>query len=203
MSDCMVIGKPNVGKTCFVLNFAEYMGLEKLKLYKKQTTGYTTIESYGIDEARKELISEKNNHTDNLQSIKINIQSGKVEKTLKIIDSCGIKNGIHPDPKIRKAMAFTIENIKKCNLILHIIDITQININKNKKSPLSCVDEMIFNYSRSENNYAMLLNKIDLKKYSSNLDFIKKHYNLNYIISISALYKKGFKDVKRLVLKYV
>ncbi|MFW5998355.1 MAG: GTPase [Bacillota bacterium] len=201
MEECMVIGRPNAGKTCFVLNFAEYMGLKKLKLYKKQTAGYTTIQNYGIDEARNKLISKKSNYTKNLQSIKITIPKGKVKKTLKIVDSCGIKNGIHPDPGIREAMANTIKNIKKANLILHIIDISRIN--PQSESILTSVDKMIYNYSRIENNYVILLNKIDLEKYKKNIDLIKKHYHSQNIVSISALYKKGFKNVKKMVLKYV
>ena len=201
MTDCMVVGRPNVGKTCFVLNFAEYMGLKKLKLHLRQTAGYTTIKNYKIEDAREELVSDKMNFTDNLQFVKLKIPVGKIEKDVKIIDSCGLKNGIHPDQKIRKAMAATIRNLTNSNLILHIIDVSSIDINDEKL--LSPIDKMILNYSSLNNNYAILINKIDIPEYKSNIDIIKNQYSSIYMIAISALYKKGFKEVKKLVLKYV
>ncbi|WP_167935764.1 GTPase domain-containing protein [Halothermothrix orenii] len=192
---------PNVGKTCFVINFAEYLGLDRLKLSIKQPAGYTSIRSYSVTEAREQLVSPESNFTDSVQSIDIEIPSGKVIKKLKIIDSCGLGDGIHPEYEVRLAMATTIRLIKNSDLILHIIDLTQLNMNSDEL--LQSVDKMIMNYASLEKNYAILANKVDLKTVKDRVNLLKNVINDKVIIPISALYKYGFKEVKKLVLSYV
>ena len=201
MNDCLVVGRPNVGKTCFVVNFADYMGLEKLKVHIKQPAGYTSIKNFEIEDARHELISNKPNFTKNIQIVKLEIPAGKVTKTLKIIDSCGLKNGIHPERKIRKAMAATISKMENSNLILHIIDIK--NLNPEQDDFLLPVDRLILNFSRIDKNYVVLINKTDLKEFRENINLFKNNIDSSHVIPISAVYQKNFKEVKRVVLEYV
>lgn len=201
MTECLVTGMPNVGKTCFVINFAEYMGLKELKFYIRQLAGYTSVRRYSPEDARNELISEESNFTREIQSVKLEIPSGKVFKELEIIDSCGLSEGIHPDAEIRLAMAQTIRLIRESNLILHMIDLT--NISKEKEDILLPLDRMIMNYASLEKNYAILANKIDLHSAKENLKILRENFISKKIIPISALYWLGFQEVKRLVLNYV
>ncbi len=202
MSDCLVTGMPNVGKTCFVINFAEYMGLKELKFHVRQIAGYTSISSYTPGEARDKLISVQSNFTRDIQSINLEIPAGKTIKNLAIIDSCGLSDGIHPDAEVRQAMASTIKLIRASNLILHMIDITNIK-NDEDNNLLLPIDRMILNYASEKKNYAILVNKIDLNYAAKNLQLFKKSIKGKLIIPISALYQKGFKEVKRLVFSYV
>lgn len=201
MTDCLVTGMPNVGKTCFVINFAEYMGLKKIKFHVKRQPGYTSINSYSPGEAKEKLISANSNNTRNVQKVKIEIAKGKTTKKLEIIDSCGLSEGIHPDEKIREAMAETIKLIRKNNFILHIIDIT--NIHPDNDDILNPVDRMIMEYACLKKNYSILANKIDLAYARNNIKIIKEKFSNIIIIPISSLYQRGFKEVKKLVLKYV
>lgn len=203
MTDCLVTGMPNVGKTCFVVNFAEFMGLKELKFHVKQVAGYTSISSYTPKEARNKLISVKENSTREVQKIKLEIPKGKTIKELDIIDSCGLSNGIHPEEEVRLAMAKTLRLIRESKCILHIIDISNININRNEEKILSPIDRVILNFACIEKNYAILANKIDLSVGRENVNILKKKFNNIIIIPISALYQKGFKEVKKLVLNYV
>lgn len=204
MSDCLIVGRPNVGKTSFVINFAEYMGLKKLKIHVKQPAGFTSIKNYMIKDARNILISEKPNFTKNIQIIKLEIPAGKINKSLKLIDSCGLENGIHSDENIRKSMAVTLKKITKTKLILHIIDINKLIENINNKEILSTIDKMIFKYTKSDKNYAILLNKIDLiDSIKNELELIKRRLDFEYIIPISAVNQTGFQKVKEMVLNYV
>ncbi len=201
VTDCLVVGKPNVGKTCFVINFAAYMGLKKLKFYIKQPAGFTSTKSYSINIARNKLISTEANYTRNIQAVKLTLPIGKVDKELKIVDSCGLREGIHPDAKIRMAMATTIKHLQNSKLILHIIDLT--NISRNTDDILPSIDRMIVNFASIDKNYAIIVNKIDLKEYIDNLTLIKKKLTNKVIIPISALYQKGLEEIKTFVLKYV
>ncbi len=204
MSDCLIVGRPNVGKTSFVINFAEYMGLEKLKIHVKQPAGYTSIKKYMIKDARNILVSEKPNFTKNIQIIKIEIPAGKITKTLKLIDSCGLENGIHSDENIRKSMAVTLKKITKTKLILHIIDINQLIENIDNKKILTAIDKMIYKYTKIDKNYAILLNKIDLiNSFKNKFNLIRQKLDFEYVIPISAVNQTGFQKVKKMVLNYV
>ncbi|MFW6281698.1 MAG: GTPase domain-containing protein [bacterium] len=201
MTDCLVTGMTNVGKTSFVINFADYMGLKKLKFHVKQVAGYTAINSYTPDEARDKLISIDENSTIDIQQIKLKIPRGKTFKELTIIDSCGLTEGIHPEEEIRLAMAKTIHLIRTSKCILHIIDISTINTEV--ENPLLPIDKMILDYACNKQNYAILANKIDLIYASINLEILKEKVSDVVIIPISALYKQGFNDIREMVLSYV
>lgn len=201
MSDCLITGMPNVGKTCFVINFAEYMGLQNLKFHVRQVAGYISVRNYSPGEARDELISQEKNYTRDIQSIKLEIPVGKVFKELEIIDSIGLCSGIHPEAELRMAMAQTIRLMRESKLILHLIDISTIN--SRAEELLEPIDRMIMNYASLEKDYAILANKIDLLLTDDNLKELRSRYGSRQIIPISALYQQGFRDVKRLVLNYV
>lgn len=203
MNNCLVTGMSNVGKTCFVINFAEYMGIKELKFHVKQVAGYTAINSYTPNEARKKLISVKENSTREVQIIKLEIPKGKTIKELQLIDSCGLSDGIHPEEEIRLAMAKTLKLIRDSNFILHIIDVSNIDKNKKGKDILLPIDRLILNYASLEKNYAILVNKIDLSFARSNFKLLKSRLKDIIIIPISALYQQGFKEVKKMVLSYV
>ncbi len=202
MTDCLVTGMTNAGKTCFVINFAEYMGLKELKLDVRQPAGYTAMRSYSLGEARSQLISAKENFTRDVQAVKLEVPSGKVFKELKIIDSCGLSDGIHPDEEVRLSMAYTLRMLRESKLILHIIDLT--NINPGSDDILLPIDRMIMDYASLEKDYVILANKIDLNHVRKNLEiFMGRFGSSKKVIPISALYKEGFKEVKQLVLANV
>lgn len=203
MKKCLVTGMPNVGKTCFVINFAEYMGVKELKFHVRQRAGYTAINSYSLSEARKKLISVKENTTKEVQLIKLEINKGKTIRELQLIDSCGLSDGIHPDEEVRLAMAGTLRLIRDTEFILHIIDIKNIKNDKKGKDILLPVDRLILDYASMEKKYAILANKMDLSFAEMNLKILKKNIKDIIIIPISALYKEGFKEVKKMVLSYV
>ncbi len=199
MLNCLIVGMPNVGKTYFLISFAEYMGLKKIQLNLKMKAGMNTAVNYSLEEARDKLVSDKENYTRDLQYININIRIGKAEKKIKIIDTCGLHEGIHPEQEIRKSMAETIDEITKSNLVLHVIDIKNIYKNNNV---LYAVDQMIYNYAQKKTNYVIIVNKIDLKNYLNNLKIIRKKLSSTIIIPVSAFKKKGFDNVKYLVNNY-
>lgn len=201
MTDCLVTGMTNVGKTCFVINFAEYMGLKELKLDIRQPAGFTSARSYSLVEARNQLVSTKKNFTREIQSVKMEVPVGKVYKELKIIDSCGLSEGIHPEEEIRLSMAHTIRLLRESNLIMHIIDLS--NIKPEREEILLPIDKMIMDFASLEKNYVILANKIDLDFVKNNLKVLLEKYSTKKIIPISALYKQGFNEVKHLVLKNV
>ncbi|MCK4258323.1 MAG: 50S ribosome-binding GTPase [Halanaerobiales bacterium] len=197
MSRCLILGRPNVGKTCFSLNFAEYMGLKQIRMTVKEPAGFMAIHTYKIDEAREELISPELNRTRSLNSLDLKLPLGKGKGRLTLIDSCGLDDGIHPEYEVRKAMAQTIGEIKECEIVLHMIDLSKVVRNNKLTFPL--IDNMIYNYVGSKQAYALLANKIDLQGSKEHLEFLKKELKKVLIIPISALFQLGFREVKSFV----
>lgn len=203
MTDCLVTGMPNVGKTCFVINFAEYMGLKELKFHVRQTAGYTSVNSYSPSEARNKLVSISENSTRIIQIIKLEIPKGKNIKELQILDSCGLSEGIHPEEDVRLAMAKTLRLIRESNCVLHMIDAAKLNMDNIERGILLPIDRLIFDYASLEKNYAILANKIDLLESEDIINILKEKLKDTIIIPLSAIYQKGFNTVKNLVLNYV
>ena len=197
MSRCLIIGRPNVGKTCFTLNFAEYLGLKKIKMTIQQPAGYLATQTFAIKEAREELISTEPNKTRSLKFIDLNLPMGKSKGQLTLIDSCGLADGIHPDWEIRKAMSETIRQINESQIILHLIDLSKLEQDKLPK--ITIIDDMLLKYVQSFPAYAILANKIDLESAQKGLDFLHKELKKILIIPISALYQLGFREVQRFV----
>ena len=197
MSRCLVLGMSNVGKSCFAINFAEYMGLKEIKMTIKEPAGYKTIHTYLINEAKAELISVHPNRTRSLYSLDLDLPIGKGKGRLTLIDSCGLSDGIHPDEQVRKAMAHTIRQIKGSEIVLHMIDLWRFIKNSDRK--LAIIDEMIMNYVSKPQAYAILANKIDLSGTESGLEYLKNTLKKIKIIPISALYQTGFSEVKSFV----
>lgn len=198
MSKCLIVGMPNVGKTCFTLNFAEYLGLKKIRMTIKQPAGFLATQTYEINEAREELISAEPNKTRSLHSMDIDLPLGKGKGRLSLIDSCGLADGIHPDYEIRKAMAQTIGQIRESEIVLHIIDLTQV-VEQGTPPRLPLIDNLILNYVGPRQAYAILANKIDLSNTAAGLLFLDSVLVKIRVIPISALYQKGFREVKSFV----
>ena len=100
-------------------------------------------------------------------------------------------------------MARTLRLIRDTEFILHIIDIKNINKDKKDKDILFPIDRLILDYASLEKRYAILANKMDLSFAEMNFRILKKNLKDIIIIPISALYKEGFKEVKKMVLSYV
>lgn len=194
MSSALVMGQPNVGKTSFTLNFADYLGVRRLKLTIRQPEGFSSTCSYFIHEAREKLISSKPNETLNLQSITLSLPMGKGRKAFQLLDSCGLSEGIHPEAEMRKAMSQTIRFINQCELIFHLMDVSRIN-------GKGTMDHQINSYASLRPVYCLLVNKMDLPEGEKNYPLLKERYSHHPIIPISATKKEGFKEVKIFLMK--
>lgn len=198
MSRCLIIGMPNAGKTCFTLNFAEYLGLKQIRMTIKQPAGFLATQTYELNEAREELISAEPNKTRSLHCIDLALPLGKGKGKLTLVDTCGLTDGIHPDYEVRKAMAQTIGQIRGSGIVLHIMDLSQIK-EKDQKLQIPLIDAQILKYVNSTQAYAVLANKVDLNGTEKIVQSLKKELRKVMVIPISALYQRGFREVKSFV----
>lgn len=201
MTESLILGQTNVGKTCFAINFADYLGVKELKFTIRQPAGFVSTRTYQLQTAREKLICPEAHTTKEIKQIQLKLPAGKGHKKLNLTDTCGLIEGIHPKKKIRKAMAQTLAKIQDSEIILHLIDLSKLKNNSTKEIP--DLDLEIYNYCRVKKCYAILANKIDLKIAQDNLTFLKEQLKDEVIIPISALYQQGFKEVKKFLLKNV
>ncbi len=193
---CIIVGRPNSGKTSFLINFAAYLGLNSLKISVRRPQGYLANQTMTIARARSNLITCHSHTTRNLQSIKIVLPKGKRGKEIEIIDTCGLAEGIHPDREVRMGMAQTIEKILLCKMALHILDLSAI------EKTTSTVDNELYQYLKNSVGYALLANKIDKEDALAKITHVRNTFSSVPVFPISALYSRGFKEVYRFVLAY-
>ncbi|MCT4618745.1 MAG: 50S ribosome-binding GTPase [Marinisporobacter sp.] len=200
MKKCLIVGRPNAGKTLFMINFAEYVGLKHLEIKFLGKDKSLDYQRYTIEEAREILSSDIPYKTNCLQSIEIKIPVLKGKKTLSLMDSSGLIDGIHKNIQIRRAMAQTLGAITESNMILHMIDASQID-EKNIKNSIGEVDYQLAQYGLIKEGYMILANKVDLLERKTPIIQLQKEFPDHYIVPLSAQTREGFGEVRSFVCR--
>jgi 50S ribosomal subunit-associated GTPase HflX len=202
MRNCLVIGRTNVGKTIFCLNFAEFLGLQRMDVYFQLPDGTTRQRKYNVSTAREELSSTEAHHTRSLQSISLELPRGKGMRQLKLTDSTGLVDGIHPDLEMREAMAQTLEELRRADCVLHLVDASEIMKAGGLKN-LGELDLQIAELGSRKSGYLCLANKVDLPDGQRGFKLLEKEMKGLNLLPISALYRQGFREVKDHVWRLV
>lgn len=198
MRQCIIIGKTNVGKTLFLINFTEYLGAKYFSIKSIDKKGLETSDRMSTRNAILRYVDTNAHKTRRVQSVTVNIPIGKGKKKIEIIDTVGFTDNIHPDVSIRKAISRTLALVRSSDVILHMLDANAAK-NKELSSSMGEVDYQIAQFAQLKRGYAILANKMDLPAANQGLVKIKQEFNENLIFPISALYRKGFKEVKTFV----
>ncbi|SNR87990.1 small GTP-binding protein domain-containing protein [Anaerovirgula multivorans] len=201
MSNCILLGKPNVGKTSFFLNFAEYLGMNSCILEFTDFEGKKSVKKYSIKAAKSYLISSTAFKTKEVCKMKLSIPIYKGKTDIVLLDTGGLIDGINKDESIRISMAETLKHLYIANIIIHMIDASSIY--KKQTSTISEIDYQINQYGNSKGAYCILANKIDLREGLEGLEFLKKEFKDTYIIPTSALKQIGFKEVRKFVSRNI
>jgi dihydroflavonol-4-reductase len=190
MKTCTIIGKTNVGKTVFFLNFTKYLGANLFEIEYINIDGTKTREKLNHRQAVLKLVDNKTHKTRCIQSLVVNMPMGKGKKKIQLIDTAGLIDRIHPDSNIRKSISQTLSVIRESDVVLHIIDASTA---KRKELPSSMgeVDYQVAQFAQLKRSYAILANKMDLPEAELGLEKVRAEFRGNFIIPISALYKKG------------
>jgi len=198
LKKCTIIGKTNVGKTVFLINFAEYLGLKTLEIEKLNTDGIKGREKISSRAALSSLVDGKTHKTKNIQAVAIDIPLGKGKKKIQLVDTAGLIDDIHPDSNVRKAISQTLSVVRESELILHIIDASAVD-KKELPNAMGMVDYQVAQFAQLKRGYVILANKMDLPGAKDGLKKITQEFSGHLIIPVSALHKTGFKEVKTFV----
>ncbi len=194
--EAVLVGQPNSGKTLFALNFAGFLGLPVAGLAASGTTGKLSLAA-----AKRRLVEGTANSTRAPQSFEIRVASGKISKLIQVTDTPGITDVIHEDPDIRRAMSLSLKSLRRARLVLHMIDAASVGALGGRG--IATIDRQIAEYAAVQCPYAILANKMDLPLASTGLELISAELSGRRIIPVSALQKRGFREVRAFVWRYV
>jgi 50S ribosomal subunit-associated GTPase HflX len=194
----LVVGKVGVGKTLFVLNFASYLGQSYADITMEYPSGQIKTKQYNISSAKRQLVGADPHTTRALQSMVIELPVTKGVRRCLITDSSGLIDHIHPDIGIRQAIAQTLSAIREADLIIHVVDSSQVGMH-GAPSALGEVDYQAAQFAQMRGGYVILANKMDLPDADRGLKRLREELPGHKIIPVSALNKRGFKEVATFV----
>ncbi|HLS89593.1 MAG TPA: GTPase domain-containing protein [Sphingobacteriaceae bacterium] len=192
--DALVIGRPNVGKTLFLLNFALYCGVSSEELVLRGAAGDgAPVVPMTAAEARERLVSPHPNETRHLQSIVLELPRRKQRKKVSLWDSTGLTDTIHQAPEVRLAMAETLRALRDAQLILHFLDAALIG--EMGEKGIGAVDHQVAAYAPLRGAYVICANKMDLPQARAGLGVIRRTFPGRRVLPVSALRGTGFREV--------
>lgn len=195
MKRIIVLGQTNAGKTLFTLNFAAYLGADSVTITFQNQKDGVFKRTLLITEAIDLLVSRLEHFTRDIQSTTLSLPWGKGNRNFELLDTAGLTDGIHENIQIRTAMAQTLAMVRKADIILHILDCDKIATVDILRS-IGEVDYQVAQFGQLRDGYVILANKMDLPGSSAGLAKIKAEFPGNRVIAISALEKRGFREVK-------
>jgi tRNA U34 5-carboxymethylaminomethyl modifying GTPase MnmE/TrmE len=198
MKECLILGKPNSGKTLLLLNFAEYLGYRQLELTIHEADQTQHRRTYGIAEARLTLVSPAPHHTRVLQAVHLRFAKGKSRCDLALTDTTGLSEGIHEQLAVRRSMSRTLHRLRQAELVLHVIDGSRVAV-PGAPEAMGELDHQLARFATGRVGYAMIVNKMDLPGAAAGLSYVRSCFPHHLVIPVSALRKRGFREVKTFV----
>lgn len=201
MREVVVVGQPNAGKTLFLLNFAAYTGLSVADLALRAEDGTTTTKSLPLSAARRNLVDAARHKTQVVQSLELRFPSGKTARFARVSDTPGLADAISPDAVLRRAMAAALEALRRADVVLHMIDAALVG--RHGEAAVAAVDREIADYGFARGPYALLANKQDLPLARAGTNVLRRMFPGRRVIPVSALQRRGFREVKLFVWRHV
>lgn len=202
MNKCLIVGRPNVGKTAFLLSFSRYLGLREIEIKVRTSDGNVHSKRRLVDSAYSELVQSAPHTTQELQSVVLAIPAGKGHRSFELVDSSGLIDGIHANPLVRAAMAQTLEAITLASVVVHIFDAALVGM-KGVGEGIGQIDLDLSGYAKQQSDYLILANKMDLTGAARGLELIKASFRQVPVFPISAKTMAGFREVRRHVARVV
>lgn len=197
MNRCLVIGRANVGKTLFTINFAAFLGGRDLVIGFQASDGRVNAR-YSRAEAVERLVSSTPHTTRCLNQVPVEMDVGKGSQRFELVDTAGLSDQVLEDVALRSAMAQTLSALREGGIILHLVDASQAALPEPDRG-IGEVDRQLARYGGAVGRYVVLANKMDLPGARAGLTVIRGAFPERHIIPISALRQDGFKEVRSFV----
>lgn len=192
-----VVGRPGVGKTLFVLRFARWCGQRRLLVRLQTPAGEGEWLELDAAAAVARLVGASPPTTRCLQRLEVHWRSGEREVRLRLLDTVGLTEEVHPDPMLRRAMAETLAAVMESRVVLHLLDGPRVALAPHEIWEEEALDAQIGRYGELRGGYAALVNKLDLPGGRAGLETVRRAWPRRVVLGISALEGWGFPGVRR------
>jgi GTPase Era involved in 16S rRNA processing len=202
LKQCLIVGRPKVGKTLFLINYAEFLGQKSLRIVMERPDFSVSSLVLSPEEARIRLVSDSANTTRTVQAIMVPFRAGKARVEVEFCDTPGLTEGISSDQEVRRAMAQAIRKIKSADLVIHMLDAQRV-LTRSPAADTGDIDREIARFGLGRGGYLMLINKMDLPGLAAAPERARQAFPGHLVIGVSALRKHGFREVTRVVRRYL
>ena len=194
MIEFIISGKKEVGKTLFMLQFADYIAAENgFDCVYKSDTG---VQLRKISDSGSIMDIYNKGIRKNSLPYSVTMYDKSQKKVYKFTDTYSLRDIIPNNHQQRKHIRETLRTIIESNNIIHLIDHNYIN-----KKCLDTIDNELYNIGRHKSFYMLLLNKTDISNTMIKYPDFQKKIKLS-ILPISAKYKEGFFHVYQQIKSY-
>ncbi len=197
--DLIIVGRPNVGKTLLMINFAAYLGLRELRVEVPDEDGVSRTERLSLDKARRQLVSLYAPKTTSVQAVPVDVALGRQRLRVMVLDTPGMTEGIRDQPDERRQTALTLERLMTASLIFHVIDAPAIRTRR--QEPLGALDTALVEFGRKMDSYLVVANKMDRPGGHDGLKRFRESHRGVTVVPVSCLTRRGFRELKNWLMR--
>lgn len=199
--ELLLIGRPHVGKTLLMINFAAYLGMSDIRVEVQDGDGRQMARRLTLDRARRELVSLSTPKTAQVHSLTVDVTSGRQRAEILLIDTPGVMEGIAPDSRDRHLAAQTIERLMRAALVFHVVDVSRVKSQCQEAG--ESFDRSLWEFGQRREGYLVVANKVDRPGSHEGLKFLRDECPGNAIIPVSCITRRGFRDLKMWVTRAI
>ena len=191
-TEVLVVGRPNAGKSLFVLNFAAFLGQRALRL--AAASDGSLARWMPLERARREWVSPLPYTT--LEPLAVRVVLGEGDRLLAVhlVDCPAVDDGSSPSDAVRRAWASTLARLVEARAVLHIVDAGV--------AP-GVVDAELEAFVAPRAAYAVIANKCDLPGTGRAVRRLRSQFAPRPVLAVSARTGRGFPDVARFLAEHV
>ena len=121
MRECLIVGRPNVGKTLLTLRLVEQAGEQTPFLVHELPGGERVQRRWRLPEAHRTLVGSGAHTTLGVQTWSLAVAAHGM-RTLILHDSTGLSDDDGVDAMVRSGMARTLERLVACDAVIHVVE---------------------------------------------------------------------------------
>jgi GTPase Era involved in 16S rRNA processing len=198
--EVVVVGAPNVGKSLFVINFSQYLGVREIQLEENGgAPGLGKDRRLSFERARRDLVSLYSPKTTQIQVLAAHVAINRQTQRLFLLDTPGINDGVSPDASVRRQTAATLERMLAASLIFHVIDASRIGTRR--REFLGAFDAALLDWGRRLDCYGVIAHKMDRPKSQEGLKLLRSQCPDVPIIPVSSITHRGYRELKLFLLR--
>ena len=192
--ELLVIGRPHVGKTLLMINFAAYLGMSDIRVEVQDSDGRQMVRRLTLARARRELVSLSTPKTAQVHSLTIEVTSGRQRSEILLVDTPGVLEGIAPDSRDRQLTAQTIGRLMRAAMVFHVVDASRVKSQCQEAG--ESFDRSLWQFGQRREGYLLVANKVDRPGSHEGLKFLRDECRGITMIPTSCATRRGFRELK-------